>query len=344
MKTPLELFIVAFVIPFLISLLINKCLLKFPFLEPQPSQHLENRWAIQPKPITGGFSMFIIFALNLFWLDRSWHYLVLPLTFAFTWGLVDDFFKMSALVKFIGQAAVASLFIFNENQIHLVESDTFNKCFTFFWIVGMMNATNMLDNMDGVLASVTIVILFTFLLVMMEQQYTKMYEMRFVISMIAAVGGFLYFNWNPAKIYMGDSGSQFLGALLAWLSIRYFWVFRNEDLEGFQIKQILVPVLAFTVPLIDTSTVIFHRLRKRISPFVGGKDHLAHHLVFAGYSEKKAAKILTVVSMLSGLIVFFIGDAVDTYMWVPINTYLVIVYWLIVWVILQILYDKGANP
>jgi UDP-GlcNAc:undecaprenyl-phosphate GlcNAc-1-phosphate transferase len=344
MKTPLELFIFTIFISFFISFLINKYLLKSGFLQNRQSQYFENRWAVQPKPTIGGFSIFIVFLLNLFWLDSSWHYLLLPFAFAFLWGLIDDFYKMPALVKFSGQAVVASLLIFNENQIHIVESEDLNIGFTFFWIVGTMNASNMLDNMDGVLASITLVILFIGLLVMMEFRYTKIEEMYFVVSMMAAIGGFLYFNWSPAKMFMGDAGSQLLGALLAWLGIRYFWGFRNEALEGFQIKQILVPILAFTIPLVDTSTVIFHRLRKRISPFVGGKDHLAHHLVYAGFSEKKAVKILSTVSIISGLIVFFIADAVGTNMWISTNTYLVIAYWLIVWVILQVLYDKGIKP
>jgi hypothetical protein len=85
-------------------------------------------------------------------------------------------------------------------------------------------------------------------------------------------------------------------------------------------------------------------MQQGISPFIGGKDHLAHHLVYAGFSEKKAVKILSIVSILSGLIVFFIADAVGTNMWISTNTYLVIAYWLIVWVILQVLYDKGMKP
>ncbi len=342
MKTPLEVLSVS-ITSFLLSFLLNKLLLQTNFLQTAFQQNTENRWASRNKPPIGGFSFYVVFLCNLIWLDRSWQFLVFPFTFIFFWGLMDDFLKMPPLLKFIGQASLAGFFIVHGDYITISDNDSINKGFTFFWIVGIMNSMNMLDNMDGVLASTTLIILFATLLLVIEQVYTEAYEIGFVMSLMAAIAGFLYFNWSPAKMFMGDSGSQFLGAFLAWLSIKYFWGFRSQHIEGVQLKQFLVPILVFTIPLVDTSTVIFHRLRRGLSPFIGGKDHLAHHLVYAGFSEKDAVKFLCILSMFSGMIVFFIGDVVGTNMWISSNTTLVVIYWVLVWLILQILYERGIH-
>jgi UDP-GlcNAc:undecaprenyl-phosphate/decaprenyl-phosphate GlcNAc-1-phosphate transferase len=342
MKTPYELSIYAVTASLLISFIINKYLLKYGAFKHQSKENIGKRWAEVGKPTVGGFTLYVVFLLNLYFVEDSLKYLLFPLSIAFVLGLVDDYFNLAALFKFVGQAMVACLLINHGDSIHILESNFFNVTFTFFWIIGLMNAINMLDNMDGILASTVLIILLIALIIRPEE---SSFELNLhIVCIMGALISFLYFNWQPAKMYMGDSGSQFLGAFLAWISIQYFWNFREAGVEGFQGKQFLVPILSFIVPLIDTSTVIFFRMQQGISPFVGGKDHLAHHLVYAGFSEKKAVKILSIVSILSGLIVFFIADAVGTNMWISTNTYLLIAYWLIVWVILQVLYDKGMKP
>ena len=96
---------------------------------------------------------------------------------------------------------------------------------------------------------------------------------------------------------MGDSGSQLLGAFLAHVSIICVWNHRNESGGYFQLTQLFLPLLLFTIPIFDTSTVFIHRLLRRQSPFVGGKDHLSHHLVYLGLSDDKAVLTLGIINL-----------------------------------------------
>ena len=128
-----------------------------------------------------------------------------------------------------------------------------------------------------------------------------------LVGVLGGLTGFLYYNWNPARVYMGDTGSQFLGVFLASISILFFWDIREEETgQLIQLKQFVVPMLFFIIPLIDTITVTFRRLLRKQSPFVGGKDHITHHLVYLGLSDKMVALILVFVSLLSLPLVLFL--------------------------------------
>jgi UDP-GlcNAc:undecaprenyl-phosphate GlcNAc-1-phosphate transferase len=155
-----------------------------------------------------------------------------------------------------------------------------------------MNALNMLDNMDGITSTVSIFILFSCLGVIFLH---RDFENVFLITMIGVCGalcGFLYYNWNPSKMFMGDTGSQFLGVFLAAMGIRYLWN-TNTDATGFlDARSILLAVIVFLMPVVDTTTVVINRLLKGQSPFVGGRDHTTHALVYAGLSERRVAIII----------------------------------------------------
>lgn len=340
MNTSYEPLIVLGVFFLIFSLVLNNTLLKYLKFQAPKKSKLQTRWNISKKPTLGGISFYIVFLIVFVYTSHPMFSLLLPLSIAFGFGLIDDYFFLSPFLKLLGQSSVA-LLIGNEHTIHLVESNIVNTIFTFFWIIGLMNAINMLDNMDGILASTVLIILLIALIIRSEESSL---ELNFYIaSIIGALISFLFFNWQPAKMYMGDSGSQFLGAFLAWISIQYFWGFREEGIEGFQGRQILVPVLAFIIPLIDTSTVIFFRLKRGISPFVGGKDHLTHHLVYAGFSERQTVLLLGMISLLSGMIIFFIEDIVATNQWVSQCSWIIAVYIGLVWMMLQIFYEKGIK-
>ena len=120
-----------------------------------------------------------------------------------------------------------------------------------------------------------------------------------IIGVLASLIAFLPFNWNPAKIYMGDTGSQFLGVFLAGLGVELFWNHRVDYGGVFQVQQFMIPILVFAVPIMDTITVFLRRLIRKTSPFVGGRDHLAHHLVYCGFSEQQVAVVLFLLSIVS---------------------------------------------
>ncbi len=340
MNTSYEPLIVLGVFFLIFSLVLNNTLLEYLKFQPSQKAKLQIRWNISKKPTLGGISFYIVFLISFVYTSHPMISLLLPLSIAFCFGLIDDYFVLSPFFKLLGQSSVA-LLIGKEHAIHLVESNFMNTVFTFFWIIGLMNAINMLDNMDGILASTVLIILLIALMIRPEESSL---ELNFYIaSIIGALISFLLFNWQPAKMYMGDSGSQFLGAFLAWISIQYFWNFREVGVEGLQGKQFLIPILSFIIPLIDTSTVIFFRMQQGISPFVGGKDHLTHHLVYAGFSERQTVVLLTMITIISGMIIFFIEESVGTNQWRNVCSIIVVIYILLVWLLLQIMYEKGSK-
>jgi UDP-GlcNAc:undecaprenyl-phosphate GlcNAc-1-phosphate transferase len=314
------------------------------------------RWASVTKPHVGGISFCVVFVLLMILINSlayfnilKWdsNYLMvgslLPMTIGFFVGLADDCYNTSPLVKFIGQFLCGLFFILSENVIHINEINWINNLFTIVWIVGIMNSINMLDNMDGVVTSVSIVSLLVALMIVIKLERLNFVDIILIIGTIGALIGFLFFNWNPAKIYMGDAGSQFLGAFLAWVSIQYFWIFRDETTGGFQVHQFLVPILAFTVSLIDTTTVTIRRLARGVSPFVGGRDHTTHHLAYLGMSDKNVVRILIGVSSVSAFVIFIILNDLICNHWSFYKTFGVVFFYISIFAIMQYYYEMAKQ-
>ena len=203
----------------------------------------------------------------------------------------------------------------------------------------MMNSINMLDNMDGVSTSISISIILGMITC---EMYSGNLDIIYTILLVGVMGGllgFLVYNWNPSSMYMGDTGSMFLGVLLAASSIWFIWSERDVYGGTFQVRQFVIPMLIFIIPLIDTTTVTIRRLMKKQSPFVGGKDHITHHLVYLGLKEKTVALILLGISLLSILIVIFI----KTMEWTVLTTIAAYAYFILLFVVMQVLYQKGAK-
>ncbi len=189
----------------------------------------------------------------------------------------------------------------------------------------------MLDNMDGITSSVSLIIAFTILSIMITNNELTQISFTIVIGLIAALFVFLYFNWNPAKMYMGDTGSQFLGVLLAALSINYLWNPTSQE-EFSTSRQFIIPILAFIVPIIDTITVSIKRISKGKSPFVGGKDHTTHHLSYLGISEKNVAIIMLLLSIVSSILVYIIVNHIHE--WSHLYTLIFSIYFLMIFAVL----------
>ena len=155
------------------------------------------------------------------------------------------------------------------------------------------NALNFLDNMDGLAATTaTMIALSLVLLSYLTNQY-KLTDISLVL--IGSMLGFLYFNLPKARIYMGDSGSLFLGYCLGFISVLFTW---NKSIDSSWIFQIQPVILFFTIPLLDFTTVIISRLRTGKSPMTGGTDHISHRLLKKGYSDKAVLLIFVIVSLL----------------------------------------------
>lgn len=275
------------------------------------------RWAKTPRPILGGIGMYLSFsaALYLFLLlffylggfslmENQRYYLteegrfLIALgggsTFIFLAGLFDDLRPTPPLVKLILQLIPACLALGMGFRLNLLGTPLIDIPLGIFWFVGITNAFNLLDNMDGLsagIAGLSALLLFFFSLGLWSPIVSAS-----LAALSGAALGFLILNFNPAKIFMGDSGSQFLGFTLALLALG------GHHLNDFSI---LAPILVLVVPIVDTSLVTFLRWIHGRGVFKGGTDHLSHRLVALGLSERKAVLILYLITTILGGILLF---------------------------------------
>jgi UDP-GlcNAc:undecaprenyl-phosphate GlcNAc-1-phosphate transferase len=163
-----------------------------------------------------------------------------------------------------------------------------------------MNSVNMLDNMDAITSSVSTMIFGFMVFVVIGQSHSEIwFYLVVLVSAISSVGSFLIFNWHPSKMYMGDNGSMFLGALLSIAGILFIWNMPAHAMIHPGFTPLLLIWLLFTVPITDTTTVSINRLLKGNSPFVGGKDHTTHFLSYLGFCDRSVALIMIGISAIS---------------------------------------------
>ena len=207
-------------------------------------------------------------------------------------GLWDDLKNLPPLPRFIGQSVaglvVAAALVLGSNVANPTGSTFADVLITVIWVVGICNSINFFDNLDGGAAGTAAIsaIFLTYLAINSGQAFVAALS----IVVAGATLGFLIWNRAPARIYMGDAGALFLGVLLATLTIRL-----NPDTQT-SIGSFATPILLLAIPILDTTVAVLSRLRRGISPFLGGKDHLSHRLVRAGLSRKMAAIALWLLS------------------------------------------------
>ncbi len=337
-NTPL-LLIVFFFICFIFSVLINNILLKFAqTLGMRGKQADQVRWNPNIKPSLGGISFFVVFLLSYIFinlvqtLDTAYRIrltgILAVCTMAFLMGLADDAFNTQPLLKFLTQITCALILLFTGTYIKIFENDLFNYLLTILWIVGIMNSINMLDNMDAITTITSIAACVFFILVNASLKQMLHPFSILSIGVLASLAGFLIYNFHPSKMFMGDTGSQFLGIFMGSVAIHFCWnsfpqnlIDTNEQLYHFAIVG-----LVFLLPLVDTATVVINRLLKGNSPFIGGKDHTTHHLFFKGVTEKSIAILYFIISLVA---VFLAYNLVLTYsntlFWISIS-YIILVF------------------
>ncbi len=301
------------------SLLTNGLLLKFSkTLGDRSEQHRQViRWSAKVKPSVGGFSFYMLFLISLStygifnlsgneYLNEQLVGLIFSVTLGFLIGLADDAYNTYPWLKFFGQLLCGIFLVGTHTVIHATGIYFIDVLLTLTWVVGIMNSINMLDNMDGISATVSLGILFCCVLAILVEKNSNSSDFLLLLGVSGALIGFLVFNWHPASIYMGDTGSQFLGAFIAAVSVHLLWNYRDAAGPAIQFRQYVIPLIAFAVPIIDTSTVVLHRLARGQSPFIGGRDHISHHFVYAGLTDKQVIWLLGGFSFLSAVITVMI--------------------------------------
>lgn len=227
--------------------------------------------------------------------------LMLGAPILFMLGWIDDRQSMKPQTKLVGQIVAASLVTFLGFRLHWFNSLTLDTLATLFWIVGITNAFNLIDNMDGLCAGVAMVASIS-LAFLLFPSYSEAFYVALVFA--GATAGFLIYNFNPAKIFMGDCGSLVLGFSIAVLALSFAETQSNPSLVS-----IAVPILVLLVPILDTSLVTIIRLLSGRKASTGGRDHTSHRLVLIGFTEKSAVLFLYGVGAISGMAALFVSTS-----------------------------------
>ncbi len=255
--------------------------------------------------IYAGFTAAIIFVAIKFGLDaemvKETVGLVVSSSLIVALGLVDDYKNLPAKIKLLGQiGAAAVLVLFFDVRIDFV-TDPFGDYIylewfalpaTMFWLVGLTNTVNLIDGLDGLAAGVAAIASFTIMLIALEQSFVLVAVMTAALA--GAALGFLKYNFNPAQIFMGDTGSMFLGFMLAGISV-------TGAVKSVATIALVVPVFALGLPILDTTFAIVRRLRGGVPIFKPDKGHLHHRLLSVGFTQRQAVLLMYVISALFGL-------------------------------------------
>ena len=304
------LFVVSYVLVGLLTPLMRKVALAQGILDRPNSAHKSHK---NPVPYLGGVAIIIgvvivsyialvsnKFTWSNFWLATS---VLGPAVVMGLVGLWDDLKSLNPLPRFIGQSiaglVVAVVLILNDNIGNPTGITILDAAITVLWIVGICNSINFFDNLDGGAAGTVAIasISLTYLAITGDQYLIA------ALSIVVAGStlGFLIWNRAPARIYMGDAGALFLGLLIATLTIRF------KPSTDNSVSSFAIPILLLALPILDTTVAFFSRLRRKVSPFQGGKDHLSHRLVRYGLSRKVSAIILWLLSALYGFFAILIS-------------------------------------
>jgi UDP-GlcNAc:undecaprenyl-phosphate/decaprenyl-phosphate GlcNAc-1-phosphate transferase len=262
------------------------------------------RWHERPTPLFGGLGIVMGLlagvgaALAVGALDATWQLggilgAVVILAIA---GLIDDVWDLSPIAKLAAQFGAAGLAAAAGLRLELVDNELLGGVLAVFWLVAITNALNLLDNMDGLAATLATVACAYFAI------DAALNDATLVLVLALALGfaccGFLPFNLRPGRkalTFMGDSGSQVLGFLLAALGILSSW-----KAAGATATTVLLPLLVLAVPILDTTLVTITRVLERRPVTQGGKDHSSHRLVYYGLSETRAVLLLALVAVAVG--------------------------------------------
>ncbi len=331
-----------FITTVLLSFLINGLFLKFAStLGTRNTPENIIRWSPEAKPSLGGISFFILFLLSIasypilfeqhaVLFNRQLFGVLAACTLAFLMGLSDDAYNTTPFLKLSVQICCALILIVTGTHISIFSSIYLNYAITIFWVVSIMNSINMLDNMDAITSIVSITIIMNALLILFLNNDGYNIHIILLIGVMSALIGFLFFNWHPAKMFMGDTGSQFLGLFLAAMGIIYFWNTPDKHGELIQSKQFFVTILAFAIPIIDTTSVVINRITSGKSPFIGGKDHTTHSLFFSGISEKRIAVLYSGICCVSMFFNFLIINFITNWGYLHIvlfSIYFLSLFW-----------------
>lgn len=273
--------------------------------EPDQNRKIHNN----SIPLLGGIAIYVAFISTLLIFtelnQKTIAFVVISLIIVIM-GVCDDIYDIPARIKLLIQIGCAFYMAISSHKINLgqfilegsVSIYLFDLVITTLWIIGIMNAINLIDGVDGLAGGVAAIAGLGFAII----GYLISDNILFTISLslIGGIIGFLFYNKNPAKIFMGDTGSVFLGYVLSILSIKSMDMANNP-------ASLFAPIIILAVPIFDTGWAILRRLFSKKDIFAADRGHMHHRLLNKGYSQKKTVYIIygiSIVSLIVGLITY----------------------------------------
>lgn len=268
----------------------------------------EKRLVNKNTPPLGGVASAAAFFISVNFLgDADYNFIIIG---AFSLlisilGSIDDFFNLSWKIKLFFQSIFVAIpiiylniFLNIESLLNLDLNNFFNFLISVFWVILIINSINFIDNMDGLAVVVTGSICYQSILLTYSLNQNKLTDLSVVLLFV--ILGFLIYNFPPAKLYLGDSGSLFIGFCLGFLSILFTWNSEQDYLLSYALSPVL---LFFTIPLLDFLVIMWHRISNGISPTQGGTDHISHRLLAKGFSEKQVLFLFLIFSALNFVLI-----------------------------------------
>jgi UDP-GlcNAc:undecaprenyl-phosphate/decaprenyl-phosphate GlcNAc-1-phosphate transferase len=269
----------------------------------------------RPMPRLGGAAIFLAFILALVVFENRYNFqqlagILIGATFVSFLGIWDDRWGLRPILKLIGQILGALILVMAGVHTELFPWPALDVALTVLWVVGITNAFNLLDNMDGLSGGVGAVAAAFFMLLAAMSRPPQVLVAALSAALLGVCLGFLAYNFNPATIFMGDAGAMFIGYTLAAVGIKL------RFLSNITFVTWMIPVLVLGVPIFDTTLVFFSRLRRGLNPLTTpGKDHSSHRLVAMGFTQREAVLILYLIGGGLGVLAMFItqADVIESY-------------------------------
>jgi UDP-GlcNAc:undecaprenyl-phosphate/decaprenyl-phosphate GlcNAc-1-phosphate transferase len=303
-------FFSALIISFLLTPLARKLAFKVGALDiPKDARKIHNK----PMPYFGGIAIYVAIMACMFVYmpkDETNISIMIGATIIVLTGIIDDMYGMPAKIKLIMQIVAAAIAIKGGVKIHFITNPLSNTGMsllrdftipiTLFWIVGITNTINLIDGLDGLASGVASIAATTLLFTAAIKGYD------FIVMQCAIIAGaslgFLPFNFNPAKIFMGDTGSLLLGYMLAVTAILGM-------VKSVAAVTLVVPIFALGLPIFDTTFAIIRRFINKKPIMEADKDHLHHKLMGKGLNQRQTVLVMYLISMMLGLAAVIVSDS-----------------------------------
>lgn len=326
-------FIVALVISLIGTPIVIKLANKLGFVDiPKDNRRMHKK----PMPLIGGVAMYVSFVICtiLFTsLNKEIILLLIGATLILISGLIDDKVGLSPKMKILFQVISAIILIISGSEItfftnpfsfgeQVIFLQVLAIPITIFWVVGITNTVNLIDGLDGLAAGVSAISAVSLAVIAIKFGYSDVSKISIILA--GSCIGFLFFNFNPAKIFMGDTGALFLGYILSYISI-------EGVMKSAAALTIVVPVLILGVPVFDTTFAMIRRKLSGKKIMDADKGHLHHRLLNLGLSQRQTVLILYGISIIFGILANIVAD-INTKNGFIISLLIVLAVVLIAWV------------